>query len=60
MSRRRSVITQADVTRAIRAAKREGATAVEVRPNGNIVIQLSPANDNPDGTAVERSKEVIL
>lgn len=60
MSRRRAIITQADVARAIRAAKREGATAVEVRPDGNIVIQLSPANVNPDGTAVEHSEEVIL
>ena len=60
MSRRPAKITQADVARAIRAAKREGATAVVVRPNGCIVIQLMPADEDTDGPSVERAKEVIL
>lgn len=60
MSRRPAIITQADVARVIRAAKREGATAVEVRPNGSIVIQLMPTDGDTAGTSVERAKEVIL
>ena len=60
MSRRPAIITQADVARVIRAAKREGATAVEVRPNGSIVIRFVPADGDADGTTVQRAKEVIL
>lgn len=53
MSRRRATITQADVARAIRAAKREGAAEVEVHVNdkAKIVIRLadgpSLADANP-------------
>lgn len=36
--------TQADVARAIRAAKKEGASAVEVRPDGTLIIRLAPLN----------------
>jgi hypothetical protein len=44
MPRTRARTTQADVARAIRAAKREGASAVEVRPDGTLVIRLAPEN----------------
>lgn len=60
MSRRPAIITQADVARVIRAAKREGATAVEVRPNGSIVIQLTQTGGDMNGTSVEHAEEVIL
>jgi hypothetical protein len=40
MSRRAATITQADVARAIRAAKQAGAKSVEVRPDGTIVVLL--------------------
>jgi hypothetical protein len=60
MSRRRATFTQADVSRAIRAAKREGAAAVEVRPSGSIVIRLLPADGDDAGMPVEGGKEVIL
>ncbi len=40
MSRRAATITQADVARAIRAAKQAGADAVEVRRDGTIIILL--------------------
>jgi hypothetical protein len=42
VSRSPAKFTQADVARAIRAAKREGATAIEVRPDGSIIVQLVP------------------
>ena len=38
MSRRAAIITQADVARAIRAAKQAGAATVEVRPDGTIIV----------------------
>jgi hypothetical protein len=40
MSRRPAAVTQADIERAIKAAKRQGADSVEVRPDGSIVVLL--------------------
>ena len=44
MSRRPATITQADIARAIRAAKQEGATEVEIRigKNASLLIRLRP------------------
>jgi hypothetical protein len=44
MSRRPASITQADVARAIRAAKQTGAGAVYVLPDGTIQIDLQAPN----------------
>jgi hypothetical protein len=41
--RRPSTLTQADVARAIRAAKQTGADGVELRPDGTILIVLKDA-----------------
>jgi hypothetical protein len=38
MSRRPATFTQADIARALRAAKQAGAECVEVRPDGTIVV----------------------
>jgi hypothetical protein len=43
MPRRPAAFTQADVARAIRAAKQAGANSVEVRPDGTIVVLLKCA-----------------
>ena len=40
MGRRAAVITQADVARTIRAAKQAGASNVEVRPDGTVIVHL--------------------
>lgn len=54
MPRRPSILTQADVARAIRAAKQTGADGVEVRPDGTILIVLkesppvAPAPNEPN------------
>ena len=40
MSRRVGTILQVDVARAIRAAKRNGADAIQVAPDGTITILL--------------------
>ncbi len=42
MPRRPATITQADVARTIRAARQAGADTVEVRPDGTIIVHLSP------------------
>ena len=61
MPRRPALITQADVARAIRAAKQAGAGAVEIRPDGTIVIAVG-ASSSPrkeDG-GVDQEREIIL
>jgi hypothetical protein len=58
MSRTPAHFTQADVARAIRAAKQAGATSLELRPaDGIIYIALS--GDKPT-TSVEVEEEVVL
>jgi hypothetical protein len=60
MPRRPAAITQADVARAIRAAKQAGAESVEVRTDGTIVVLLKnapvPLQDHPTPTV----REIIL
>jgi hypothetical protein len=43
MPRRPTTVTQADIARAIRAAKQAGAESVEVRPDGSIIVLLKNA-----------------
>lgn len=57
MSRRPAVITQADVRRVIRAAKQEGASSIEVQPDGRIFIRLS-SEESP--APLEKRLEVVL
>jgi hypothetical protein len=48
MSRRPANFTQADIARAIRAAKQEGAPEIEVRIGAaSIVVRLSPSTTSP-------------
>lgn len=59
MSRRPATTTQADIARAIRAAKQAGAESVQVRPDGTIVVLLK----NPPIAPEESSgpdREIIL
>jgi hypothetical protein len=51
MSRRAATLTQADIGRAIRAAKQAGASAVEVTPDGRIVVIISGPPIAPKATA---------
>ena len=46
MSRTAARFTQADVARSIRAAKQAGAGAVELRPDGAIVIHIDRTGDS--------------
>jgi hypothetical protein len=60
MSRRPAHITQADIARVIRAAKREGAAEVEVRlGDARVLIRLSPSStattDDDD-----KNREIVL
>jgi hypothetical protein len=57
MTRTPARVTQADIARAIRAAKQTGAGAVELLPDGTIRINL--AGDKPE-TRDEPEREVEL
>jgi hypothetical protein len=58
--KRPAAFTQADVARAIRAAKQTGAAEVEVRvgEQATILIRLSPSTA-PD-QALEPKREIVL
>lgn len=60
MSRRPAKITQADVARAIRAAKREGAAEIEVKPDGTMLIRLVPTSPEVTGDTIESGREIVL
>jgi hypothetical protein len=51
-------LTQSQVERAIKAAKRQGASAVEVKPDGTIRISLAPVEKSE--AEVEPVREIVL
>jgi len=57
MTRRQTTITQADIARAIRAARQAGAAEVEVHINeqSKIVIRLEPSTGD-----LEKPGEIVL
>lgn len=61
MSRSPARVTQADVARAIHAAKQTGAGCVDFMPDGTIRISLSPPSTGQGGQQeVEQHGEIIL
>jgi hypothetical protein len=61
MSRRPALTVQADIARAIRAAKACGAGAVEIKPDGTIRIALSPESKlEAEQTAIGPVGKVVL
>jgi hypothetical protein len=60
MPRRAARVTQADVARVIRAAKKELAGAVEVRPDGTILVHLSAVQRDRGGGPLEEDREIVL
>jgi len=56
MSRTPARITQADVARALRAAKQAGAGSVQILPDGTIRIELVGKPEVDD----QREREVVL
>jgi hypothetical protein len=60
MPRRPAAFTQADVARAIRAAKQAGANSVEVRPDGTIVVVLKCAQTAAPQEPAQVDHEIVL
>ena len=60
MSRRPAAFTQADVARAIRAAKQAGAAEVEVRASGEATILIRLASSTAPEEAPDPKREIVL
>lgn len=60
MSRRPARMTEADMRRALRAAKHEGAAGIEVLPNGTIRVLLVAALSTDEAPPLEPAKEIVL
>lgn len=60
MSRTPARIRQADVARAIRAAKQTGAGAVRILPDGTIKIELERETGEKPRNPVEPAREIVL
>jgi hypothetical protein len=60
MVRRPATITQADVARAIRAAKQAGASEVEVRVGENATIVIRIGSSTGQETPLAESEEIVL
>jgi len=63
VSRRPARITEADMRRALRAAKREGAAGIDVLPDGTIRVLLLDPETVPEPHSrdgVDRKSEIVL
>jgi hypothetical protein len=60
MSRRPANITQADIARAIRAAKQAGAMEVEIRVGDCSVIVIRLGSCTDERVPLEQNQEIIL
>jgi hypothetical protein len=59
MPRRPAALTQADITRAIRAAKQAGAAEVEVRLGAaTILVRITPSTSTEK--PIEGTREIVL
>lgn len=61
MSRRPARFTQGDVARAIRAAKTAGASSLQIKPDGTIIVNLlKPTAEQETDEAVEPEEHFVL
>lgn len=60
MSRRPAKVTQADLARAIRAARQAGGGDVLIMQDGTIVIQMSPSSTGPANVPLAEEREIVL
>jgi hypothetical protein len=60
MSRRPANITQADIARAVRAAKQAGASEVEVRIGGRDAIIIRLSSTETKAHDLEQPAEIVL
>jgi hypothetical protein len=61
MGRRPARFTQGDVARAIRAAKAAGASSLQIKPDGTIVVNLlKPTAEQETDEAVEPEEHFLL
>jgi hypothetical protein len=60
MARRPATVTQADIARAIRAARQAGAAEVEVRVGQQARIIIRVVSSTGDAVNLDGSREIVL
>jgi len=60
MARRPAAVTQADIARAIRAARQAGAAEVEVRVGEQARIIIRIVSSTGDALELDSSREIVL
>jgi hypothetical protein len=60
MPRRPATITQADVARAIRAARQAGGGKIEIHPDGTITILVPTESTVAPEPPLDRQREIVL
>jgi len=60
MSRTPAKITQADVARALRAARQCGAASIEIKPYGTIQVIITTEMQKPEIKMIAPEPEIIL
>jgi hypothetical protein len=60
MARRPATVTQADIARAIRAARQAGAAEVEVRVGEQARIIIRIVSSTGDALDLDSSREIVL
>lgn len=60
MGARPGKFTEAELRKAIKAAKREGAGLVEIKPDGTISVSLSPNLTERQELPQQSKREIVL
>jgi len=60
MGARPGKFTEAELRRAIKVAKSQGAGLVEIKPDGTIAVSLSPLNTEEPVGADQKNREIVL
>jgi hypothetical protein len=59
-TRRPALLRQADIRRVLRATKREGAQAIEVKPDGTIMVRLGIEDADVNGIPFAPDAGIVL
>lgn len=60
MGRGAAKFTEADIRRAMKVAKERGAASIEIKPDGSILVPLSPTHTEQEESEPKSSREIVL
>ncbi|RAI34775.1 hypothetical protein [Rhodoplanes serenus] len=63
MPRRAALVTEAEIARAIRAARRAGAAVVEIHPDGLVLVRLDRPSElaaAPGVAPIDDEPEIVM